>query len=651
MAASQKNIDDRTPLGANLIGGGATFRVFAPAALNVFVAGDFNGWVTQDPNGLLSPSGKFWGGFVPGVTDGTQYKFYVRGRGTSGFKRDPRAREITPAPAKPNNCVVRDPGSYNWHDAGFRPPAFNDLIIYQFHVGTYYGRDDLGNDNRRGRDCTFLDVLDRIEYLAELGVNAIEPMPISEFETETSLGYNGSDMYAPEYRYTIPAGDPRLPRFINKANQLLASRGKPALAAGQLDRPINQLKALIDLCHVFGMAVLLDVVHNHAGGFDGDDESLFFLDRQPTDNLNNSLYFTDQPESGGLIFAFWNQDVRQFLIDNAVSFYNEYHVDGFRFDQVTIIEQQGGGPGQQLCHDITDTLRFVDPANILIAEYWADQAHCVRPVGQGGLGFDAVWSAGLRDNVRAAIGQAAGGAQAAVDFDSIAGALSIPGGFPALWKSVEAVENHDEVFAGRQPRIPRLSDSNDSRSWYARSRSRVATGLVLTGPGIPLLFMGQEFLEDKPWSDSDPDLLIYWDGVDKGLDKHMVDHLRFTRELIALRRHQPALRGEGVNVFHVHNQNRVLAFQRWVAGVGRDVVVVASLNESTYRGYQIGFPGPGRWLEVFNSDVYDNWVNPIATGNGGGVSADGGPLHGLPNSASLVIPANGFVVFARDAGD
>jgi 1,4-alpha-glucan branching enzyme len=177
-------------------------------------------------------------------------------------------------------------------------------------------------------------------------------------------------------------------------------------------------------------------------------------------------------------------------------------------------------------------------------------------------------------------------------------------------------------------------------------------GLIMTAPSIPMIFMGQEFLEDKRWSDNPEyfkDTLIWWDGLQSG-QKPMVDFLRFTQELIALRRRLPGLRGDGLNVFHVHNDNRVLAFQRWVQGVGRDVVVVASLNESTYYGYQLGFPGGGRWLEVFNSDVYDNWFNPIAAGNGGGISADGPPLHGLPNSAWITIPANGVLVFARDNG-
>ena len=127
----------------------------------------------------------------------------------------------------------------------------------------------------------------------------------------------------------------------------------------------------------------------------------------------------------------------------------------------------------------------------------------------------------------------------------------------------------------------------------------------------------------------------------------MGDHLRFTRELIALRKREPALRGGPVNVFHVHNENRVIAFQRWLEGIGRDVVVVASLAESTYYGYWIGFPAGGWWREAFNSDMYDNWVNPMVAGNGGTVWADGSPLHGLPASAALVIPANGLLVFTQ----
>jgi 1,4-alpha-glucan branching enzyme len=204
------------------------------------------------------------------------------------------------------------------------------------------------------------------------------------------------------------------------------------------------------------------------------------------------------------------------------------------------------------------------------------------------------------------------------------------------------------VKVGAGPRIPALADGSDHRSWYARSRSRFATGLLLTAPGIPQLFMGQEFLEDKPWNwDPNSPNLIWWTGLNTGADPAMVNHLRFAQDLIRLRWSHPALRGENVRPFHVHNQNRVIAFHRWLEGAGQDVIVVATLAETTWYRYAVGFPSPGSRLEVFNSDVYDNWVNPIVAGNGGGISASGPPLHGFQTSASIAVPANGLVVFAR----
>jgi 1,4-alpha-glucan branching enzyme len=91
-----------------------------------------------------------------------------------------------------------------------------------------------------------------------------------------------------------------------------------------------------------------------------------------------------------------------------------------------------------------------------------------------------------------------------------------------------------------------------------------------------------------------------------------------------------------------HDQNRVIAFHRWLEGKGNDVIVVATLAETTWYNYAIRFPYSGSWAEVFNSDVYDNWINPIVAGNGGGIAASGGPLHGFAASANIVIPANGL---------
>jgi 1,4-alpha-glucan branching enzyme len=115
--------------------------------------------------------------------------------------------------------------------------------------------------------------------------------------------------------------------------------------------------------------------------------------------------------------------------------------------------------------------------------------------------------------------------------------------------------------------------------------------------------------------------------------------------LIHLRWQLPALRSEGFRLVHVHDDNRVLAFHRWVPDAGHDVVVAVSLANSSLYGYRIGFPDSGSWREAFNSDVYDNWVNPNATGNGGAVFADDIPMHGFSYSAALTLPANGLLVF------
>jgi 1,4-alpha-glucan branching enzyme len=285
------------------------------------------------------------------------------------------------------------------------------------------------------------------------------------------------------------------------------------------------------------------------------------------------------------------------------------------------------------------------------AEFWPGEvANCPRSsqsivssVASGGAGFDVLQHDGLRSALRTAVQSSSYGQNAAINFDSIAGTL-YPAGFAHAWQTVPCVENHDIVKVGQDQRVPVLADSSDPQSWYARSRTRFAMGVLLTAPGIPQIFMGQEFLEDKQWD---------WNPKSSNLlsmsGPVALDHLRFTQDLIRLRWNHPALRGDNVNPFHVHNANRVIAYHRWIEGTGQDVIVVATLSETTWYNYSIGFPIPGPWAEVFNSDVYDNFVNPIVAGNSGGISASGPPLQGFPASASIVIPANGLVVFARQA--
>ncbi|MGO8950100.1 MAG: alpha amylase C-terminal domain-containing protein [Ktedonobacterales bacterium] len=660
---SQENITADTPMGATLIaGGGATFRTWAPRASAVYLNGTFGGTQLEkqtDDVLMAKDAAGYWTGFVAEAQDGDLYQFWVTGPGSSGYKRDPYARQLaTDKPFPCGSCIIRSGTAYPWHDADFVTPCFTNMIIYQLHIGTYA-------INTPKIASTYLDIIGKIPYLVDLGINVLQPLPVDEVETDPSMGYNGADYFSPDFPYVVTDSGP-LAQYLATINGLLQEKNLSPLALSDIVSGPAQLKALVDLCHVYGIAVTFDVVYNHAGGFTVnnqlDDHCLYYFDRvENQGNNNDSLYFTDQDRgTGGLSFALWNNDVRQFIINAASYYIDEFHADGFRYDEISDLISMNRDSGWSFCCDLTNTLRFIKPRLLQNAEFWPGEVgnypksspSIVTAVADGGAGFDVVQHDGLRSAIRGAVQSASFGQQAAIDFDSIAGAL-YPSGFAHGWQTVPCVENHDIVKVGADQRIPSLADYNDPSNWYARSRSRFAMGILLTAPGIPQIFMGQEFLEPKQWSwdATSSNNLLSWeefnDELTPGPDKPMANHHRFTQDLIRLRWNQPALRGDNVNPFHVHNLNRVLAFHRWLEGTGQDVVVVATLAEDTWYNYNVGFPGPGAWTEVFNSDVYENYVNPWVAGNGGGIIASGPPLHGLPASASIVIPANGFVIFAR----
>jgi len=651
---SQQQISPQTPIGATLVDGGAVFKVWAPRAKAVYLHGVFEELDYDRPTDerlLQKDERGYWTGFQDGARDGDLYRYWVEGEGSTGYKRDPCARELDPAGFPNCFSILRDGNNFPWHDQDFVTPDFSDMIIYQLHVGTYAVR-------RAGVASTFLDVALKIPYLADLGINVLQPLPIDEQEANPNMGYGGADLFSPDFPYIVTEN---LSGYLTDINRLYAAKGKSPIALADIRSGPSQLKLLVDLCHVYGIAVMFDLVYNHAGGFsvDGqfDDNCLYYMDRRTNlGNNNDSLYFTDQDRgTGGLAFALWNDDVAQFLVANARYYLEEFHVDGFRYDEISTLISTGQGSGWEFCRALTSNLRGFRNRILQNAEFWAGRFSDIpasdlpvfAPASAGGMGFDVVQHDYLRGVLRGAVAAASGGAAASISMASIAGALSPPT-FDHAWRAVTCIENHDLVLAGREPRIPTLADPSNHRSWYARSRSRVAIAVLLTAPGIPQLFMGQEFLEGQPWDvkPNGPNLLS-WDGLDAASDSAMRDHLRFTRDLIHLRRNLPALRGDNLHAFYCSDADRILAYHHWRGGTGDDVIVVVSFAEATFHDYEIGFPAAGIWAERFNSDVYDHWVNPWVAGNGGGVRAVEKPMHGFAASAAIVIPANSVVVFTR----
>lgn len=259
---SEQNIGPATPMGANLVaGGGATFRFSAPRATAVYLNGTSAGLTLnqQTPDALLAKDANgYWAGFLATAHEGDLYRFYVDGTGSKGFKRDPYARELaTDAPFPNCSCILRAADAYPWHDSNFVTPDFTNMIVYQAHIGTYAIA-------KPGIASTYLDIIGKIPYLAALGINVLQPLPIDEAETNPSLGYNGADLFSPDFPYVV-TDQAALAQYLATINGLLAAKGLAPLTLADIAAGPAQLKAMVDLFHIYGIAVMFDVVYNHAG--------------------------------------------------------------------------------------------------------------------------------------------------------------------------------------------------------------------------------------------------------------------------------------------------------------------------------------------------------------------------------------------------
>ncbi len=577
----------RFPLGATLDGAGAVFRVWAPNATGVSVAGAFNGWSTT-AHRMTEIAGE-WQVRVPSASNGQPYKYVIANDDTH-WRTDPRGRAMTSSVG--DSRLWRS--AYAWTDDDWVTPFFEDMIVYELHVGSFSGEDD-GVGHYPGR---FRDVVDvHVDHLVDLGINVVELMPITEFAGEMSWGYNPSTQYAPESSYGSP----------------------------------DDLKYLVDRCHRAGIAVILDVVFNHMGGsdlagnlLDYDGEEIYFY---PEGNGFRETPWGPRPDYG-------RRQVREYLRDAVRYWLEEYHIDGFRLDGTDFVKVNA--EGWRLLAEIAETVDTVSRKAIVIAEQLPNDPAITQPIAAGGAGADSQWNDLFHDRLRDAIGAAGFGDP---NVSGVADGMNhfAFGGV----RAVNYIESHDE--AAVHGRVSEAADSGDPHSQWAYGRGKLAWGLVMFTAGIPMVLQGQEWLEDRRFGDA-REHRIQWDYRDR-----YEDFYRAARDMTWLRRTLPALRADGLqSIFHVNDGANVIAWHRWTPA-GGDVVIVASFANADLGDYCLGMPQGGRWYESFNSDasVYGGRNH----GNAGEIDATGPAMHGLPSSACLTLPRMGVLVFTRDPVD
>lgn len=599
-AKPEENIETKVPgMGAILFNGGVAFRVWAPHAEEVSVIGDFNRWNSRS-NLLESEGNGYWYGEVAEAKVGQGYRFWLQTAVGEVTRIDPYARAVTNSIG---NGIIYDP-SFDWEGDDFHIDAWNRLVIYEMHIGSF-------NDDADEATGTFEKALGRMEHLKRLGVNAVQIMPVAEFAGDRSWGYNPAHIFAVESAYGGP----------------------------------HAFKEFIKELHKQGIAVILDVVYNHFGPSDLD---IWRFDGW-SENDGGGIYFYQDWKAmtpwGHSRPDYGRAEVRSFIHDNAMMWLEEYHVDGLRYD-ATIYIRTVNGTGDNELPEGWSLLQWINgdvetrfPGRILIAEDLQNNEWLTKSVGEGGAGFSAQWDAAFVHPIRAAV-IATDDAQRSMP--AIAAALSLKYNNAAFHRIIYS-ESHDEVANGKA-RVPQEISPDDPTNFFAQKRSTLAAALVFTAPGVPMLFQGQEFLQGE------------WFRDDLPLDWHQREEyrgiVRLYRDLIDLRLNRKGftrgLTGQNIQISHVNDANNVVAFHRWEeGGAGDDTLVVANFTNQAKENYQLGFPAEGLWKLRLNSDA-QVYSQDFAGFKSGDVTAKKGDYDGLPATANINIGPYTVLIFSQD---
>ena len=582
-------------MGAFVDSGDTTFRVWAPNATSVAVAGSFNAW-SATANPLASEGNGNWSVDVAGDLSGDTYKYVING---SLWKNDPRAVDVTNSVG---DSIITAPSTYSW--TSFTAPGWHEMLIYEMHVGTF-------NDTAGGNPGTWQTAIGKLDHVQALGFNAVEMMPIAEFAGDFSWGYNPAHPFAPESIY----GDP------------------------------DDLRDFVDECHQRGIAVLVDVVYNHLGPSDLD---MWRFDGSYTGSYGGIYFFQDwrAPTPWGDTRPDYGRgEVRTYLRDNALYWLSDFNCDGLRWDSTINIRTQnngGGGDitdGWSLMQWINDEIDATAAGKISIAEDLQNNSWMTKTTGGGGAGFDSQWDAAFVHPIRDAIITAN---DADRDMYKVRDAIAKIDNGDHLDRVIYT-ESHDEVANGKS-RVPEEIWPGNASSWYSKKRSTLGAGLVFTSPGIPMIFQGQEFLEDGFFSDTDPldwsKATTYSGIVD--LYSDLADLRRNTAGKTA------GLLGNNVNVHHVNNTGKVVAFHRWDnGGAGDDVIVVANFSSTGYSSYNIGFPRGGTWRVRFNSD-WNGYDSSFGNWNAYDTTANWGAKDGMNYNGNVGIGPYTVIVLSQD---
>jgi 1,4-alpha-glucan branching enzyme len=606
-------------LGAHRIRIGSTtgvhFAVWAPNAERVSVIGDFNGWDGRvHPMRLLSPAG-VWELFMPELPDGQKYKYEIRTRSGGLLKKsDPFAFAFEAPPQTAS--VVRDITRYQWDDGEWMTHRHEHgcwlqrpMAIYEVHLGSWARVPEEGD-----RFLSYRELAHRlVPYVKDCGFTHIELLPVMEHPFSGSWGYQVLGFFAPTSRFGSP----------------------------------EDFKYFVDICHQSGLGVILDWVPGH---FPKDEHGLARFD-------GTALYEHEDPRQGEhldwgtLIFNYGRNEVRNFLLSNALFWLEEYHADGLRVDAVASMlyldysRPQGQWvPNRFGGRENLDAIEFLRqlnmlthgecPGSITAAEESTSFTGVSRPVYLGGLGFTYKWNMGWMHDVLEY------GHKDPVHRRWSHNLVT----FSMLYAYTENFIlpfSHDEVVHGKGAMLDKMPGD----AWQRYATLRTLYGFMYGHPGKKLLFMGGEFGQWREWSH------------DRSLDWHLLDdpaHAALRRYMQALNWHlhaEPSLHEcdfhpDGFRWIDANdNENSVFSFARFARNRDDFVIFVVNFTPVPRADYRIGVPLPGYYAELLNSDSAIFGGSNV--GNSGGVSSEPVASHGYDQSIRLTLPPLGCLMLKR----